>query len=232
MIESLESVRRVGHERLYPSITNPNWLILRRRREIFKSWITRLNGRDLVVLDVGGRIQPYRPLLQDRVGRYFAIDVKKTPLVDVVARGEKIPFADQHFDLVICTQVLEYVLYPDCVISEIYRVLKAGGVILISAPAIAIRDADEECCRLLPFALRNLLKDFSEIEIVPEGTSIVGFFRMVASGLDVLVHNRLFRAAYRWTLCPILNLLGELLDRIFVSRNQQLTSNYAAFARK
>lgn len=232
MIESLESVRRAGHERLYPSVTNPNWLILRRRREIFKKWIARLDGRDLHVLDVGGRIQPYRSLLQDRVRSYVAIDIKGTPLVDVVARGEKIPFANQRFDLVICTQVLEYVLYPDCLISEVYRVLKPGGAMFLSAPAIAIRDADEECCRLFPHALRNLLKDFSETEIVPEGTSVIGFFRIVMSGLDVLVHSRVLRAAYRWTLCPILNLLAEFLDRVVVSENQQITSNYAAFARK
>lgn len=232
MTESLESVDRASRERLYPSITNPNWLILRRRREIFKKWIAREQGRDLQVLDVGGRVQPYRSLLQNRIRHYVAIDIKQTPLVDIVARGEQIPLADERFDLVICTQVLEYVMHPEHVISEIYRVLKPGGSMLISAPAIAIRDADEECWRLFPSSLRRLLKNFAEVEVEPEGSSVIGFFRIVSSGLDVLVRKAALRTAFRWTLCPILNLLAEVLDVISASKNQQITSNYAAFARK
>jgi len=103
---------------------------------------------------------------------------------------------------------------------------------LISAPAIAIRDADEECWRLFPSSLRRLLKNFAEVEVEPEGSSVIGFFRIVSSGLDVLVRKAALRTAFRWTLCPILNLLAEVLDVISASKNQQITSNYAAFARK
>ncbi len=232
MTESLEAIERASRDRLYPSITNPNWLILRRRREIFKKWIAREQGRDLQVLDVGGRVHPYRSLLQNRIRHYVAIDIKQTPLVDIVARGEQIPLADERFDLVICTQILEYVMHPETVISEIYRVLKPGGSILISAPAVTIRDADEECWRFFPSSLRMLLKDFADVEVEPEGSSVIGFFRIVSSGLDVLVRKAALRTAYRWTLCPVLNLLAELLDAIAASKNQQITSNYAAFARK
>ena len=49
------------------------------------------------VLDTGGRIQPYRTLLPET--RYLAIDLRVTPLVNVVAKAERIPFPSQGFDL-------------------------------------------------------------------------------------------------------------------------------------
>ncbi|MGA2346788.1 MAG: hypothetical protein ABSF93_12335, partial [Candidatus Sulfotelmatobacter sp.] len=106
-METLDTVNREGRERLYPSLTDPSWLVLRRRREIFRKWLARVDGHDLEVLDVGGRIQPYRPLLEGRVRRYVAVDLRQTPLVNVVGRGEQTPFAEAQFNLVICTQVLE-----------------------------------------------------------------------------------------------------------------------------
>ena len=52
----------IAHLRLYPSLTNPSYLVLRSRRLLFSNW-TRTLGNNLTVLDVGGRYQPYRPLL-------------------------------------------------------------------------------------------------------------------------------------------------------------------------
>jgi hypothetical protein len=103
-METLEAVNGEGRERLHPSLTNPNWLVLRRRREIFRDGIARPEFQNLRVLDVGGRIQPYRPLLKGRISRYLAVDMRRTPLVNVVGRGEQISFAGEMLDLVICTR--------------------------------------------------------------------------------------------------------------------------------
>src|SRR6266550_8819834 len=107
-----EEVIRESQERLYPSITNPNWLVLRKRREIFKHWLRGLQVNNLKVLDVGGRLQPYRKLLERNAVYYIAVDIRIAALVDVVARGEQLPFASGSFDLALCTQVLQYVPEP------------------------------------------------------------------------------------------------------------------------
>src|SRR5437879_10757042 len=52
----------LGRERLYPSLWNPDYLVLNERRRHFSEWAQRVPGQGLSVLDVGGRIQPYRPL--------------------------------------------------------------------------------------------------------------------------------------------------------------------------
>lgn len=231
-METLEGVNREGRRRLYPSLTNPSWLVLRRRREIFQAWLSRLEVRELDVLDVGGRIQPYRALLEGRLRSYVAVDVRPTFLVNLVARGEQIPLASGQFDLAICTQVLQYVPDPSAVISEIHRLLKPGGCLLLSAPALCLQDADEELWRFLPAALRQLLSDFSQCEIVAEGGSVVGFFRTINVCLDIFVRYPTLRSIFRWTLCPLVNLSGEVLERIAGSDNHQFTPNYSAWARK
>ncbi|HTZ83958.1 MAG TPA: class I SAM-dependent methyltransferase [Candidatus Acidoferrales bacterium] len=231
-METLESVTRVGRERLYPSLTNPHWLVLRRRRQIFQKWIERANERKLEVLDIGGRIQPYRPLLEGRLKRYVAIDMRATPLVDLIARGEQMPLAAEKFDLVICTQVFQYVSDPALVGAEIHRVLKPRGILLLSAPAMAIRDADEDGWRFLPCAWKSILREFSEMEIVSEGGNIGNFVRMVNASLHVFLRYRPLQAAFRYTLCPLLNVGGNFLDRIAPNRSDYFSTNYSVWARK
>lgn len=48
-----------------------------------------------------------------------------------VADAHKLPFKQASFDLVICTEVLEHVVNPEQVVSEIERVLKPGGAAII-----------------------------------------------------------------------------------------------------
>jgi SAM-dependent methyltransferase len=227
-----KSIDLQGHRRLYPSLTDPSWLILRTRREIFRRWIERDDPRDLTVLDIGGRIQPYRELLEGRIRAYIAIDILETSLVDIVARGEQIPLKSVQFDLVICTQTLQYASDPAFVIGEIYRVLRPGGVLLLSAPATAIRDADEEAWRFFPVTLGKLLGQFRKIEILPEGGSVIGLFRTINMGLGITVRYPFLRSIYRWTVCPIVNLLGYTIDKCARSDNEQFTANYSAWAMK
>jgi len=231
-MKTLDAVLAEGRKRLYPALTDPSWLVLRRRRKIFKAWFSRLDGRELDVLDVGGRLQPYRALLEGRLRRYVAVDLLSTPLVNIVGRGEQIPLASERFDLVICTQVLEYVPEPAMAIAEMHRVLKPGGCMVLSVPSMAMRDADEEYWRFLPHALRLLVGPFAESEVVPEGGSIIGFFRTVNGCLNAFCRYPILRTIFHWTLCPVLNLSGECLERMAGSDNDQFAANYSVWARK
>jgi SAM-dependent methyltransferase len=231
-METLEAVNREGRERLNPSLTNPSWLVLRRRREIFRKWLKNLDTRDLAVLDVGGRIQPYRPLLEGRLHRYVALDLRRTPLVNIVARGEQVPLAGARFDVVICTQMLEYASDPAAVIAEIHRVLKPGGHLLLSVPSVAPRDSENDSWRFLPESLRILLRSFHKVEIVPEGSSIVGFFRMLCVCTAIVARPAFLRKVLRFTLVPLLNLMAESLEWLAASSNDQFTPNFSALAQK
>lgn len=223
---------RKGRERLFPSLTNPNWLILRARRRIFEIWLSQVPFTEMQVLDIGGRIQPYRALVSDRTRRYVAIDLKTAPLVDLVARGEQLPFADAGFDLVICTQVLEYVAHPVRLVDEIHRVLKPAGVLLLSAPSACLQDGGDECWRFMPAGLRRLFDKFARVQIAAEGSSVAGFFRTMNACFEVFARYPLMRTLYRHTLCPLMNLAGAFFEKMSGQRNQQFTANYSVLAEK
>jgi len=47
-----------------------------------------------------------------------------------------LPFSDQQFDLIICTEVLEHLLWPQQLLKEAHRVLTPKGKIIVSVPNI------------------------------------------------------------------------------------------------
>jgi SAM-dependent methyltransferase len=222
---------KIAQARLYPSLTSHSFLVLRRRRLIFSEWIKALPGENLTVLDVGGRYQPYRPLLAGRSTRYVAVDVLQTPLVDVVGKGQELPFRDETFDLVIATGVFEYFPEPRVAAEQIRRVLKPGGCLIMSVAAICPRAVDEEHWHYLPAGLRFALASFSQVEIVPEVTSLGGFFRLAAWSFDIFAKYNFVRRIVQHTLIPALNLSGLALEWAGVSDNDQVTGNYSVLAR-
>jgi SAM-dependent methyltransferase len=230
--ESLAEVKRVAKERLFPSITNSSWLVLRARRRLFEQWLARLGDQELSVLDVGGRIQPYRLLLNGREERYLAVDMRPSPLVNLLASAEDLPLEYGQFDLVICTQVLQYVKDPARAIAEIFRLLKPGGHLLLSVPAAYPRDSEHECWRFLPEALKFLLTPFSRIEIQSEGGTITGMCRTVAVWLTTFVRPAFLRTFLRYSAVPLLNLTAIALEPLFGKGNDQFAVNYSVFAQK
>ncbi len=51
-----------------------------------------------------------------------------------VVTVESLPFPDDHFDGCICLSVLEYLDHPHLCLDELQRVLKPGGLLILSVP--------------------------------------------------------------------------------------------------
>jgi ubiquinone/menaquinone biosynthesis C-methylase UbiE len=61
--------------------------------------------------------------------------------VFVQADGLALPFADGEFDLCVCDQVIEHVQEYPILLAEIFRILRPGGLALVSAPhRLALRE--------------------------------------------------------------------------------------------
>jgi SAM-dependent methyltransferase len=227
-----DALLKVASARLNPSLTDPNFLVLRSRKIIFKNWIDGFGKQPLRMLDVGGRYQPYRPLLESRISEYIALDVLSTEFVDVVGSCEYLPFAPNTFDLVIATQVFDYFSEPHLAATQIHKALKPGGTMLMSVAGFAPRFADGEYWRFTPGGIRATLSLFSKVEIIPETSSLGGLLRTLNLALHTYAHFRPVRRTFEVTLCPLLNLLGLGMEQLKLTKSDQFAPNYSILAQK
>lgn len=85
--------------------------------------------------------------------------------IDICANNQR-TIADASFDVIVCTEVLEHTLQPFDAVAEIHRLLKPGGVLVLSTPFnFRIHGPLPDCWRFTEHGLRALLKDYSKTEI-------------------------------------------------------------------
>lgn len=99
-------------------------------------------------LDVGcGKGEVGYTLIKRKISKHvYGVDVDEEALKVARKRGistcrvdlssEKLPFSDEFFDVVLCLDVIEHVVDVDNVMSEIRRVLKPNGILIISTPNV------------------------------------------------------------------------------------------------
>lgn len=67
--------------------------------------------------------------------KLIKISKKKTPNASfIVADASSLPFKNETFDVVLSTEVIEHINKQVIVIKEMFRVLKKGGVLIITTP--------------------------------------------------------------------------------------------------
>lgn len=190
------------------------------------------------LLDVGCGVRPYRLLYDRRVEQSFGMDVPHSlhglRAVDVVASAGHIPFQDASFDTVLCTNVIEHVSDPDVVLSEIGRVLKPGGVLLLTAPFLyALHEQPYDFQRFTIYWLKERLGRYG-FEILRTqaqggfGTAVLFFLFLAVRtvvGLDKLQKPRWYdvrpvRALFaKWQLLYV-----ALYERLFSGPKKDLES--------
>lgn len=71
---------------------------------------------------------------------YANLSTQKKP--DIQASADSIPFRDNFFDAIICSELLEHVENPESVLREIFRILKPEGRVFITVPFLYRIHAD------------------------------------------------------------------------------------------
>jgi len=131
------------------------------RREIYYFLKNNSNFLSGSMLDFGCGSKPYKNLFKN-CQNYLSIDVlsdKENVKPDIFYNGTKLPFADNIFDSILCTEVFEHVEKLDDIINELYRVLKPGGRMIVTTPFMCMEHEMPYDFRRLSFnGLSNLMK--------------------------------------------------------------------------
>lgn len=196
------------------------WLAVRELSRNLRGELPALSGS---LLDVGCGEKPYRrwlPGVTDHVG----LDVVGGPHVDhVVEPGAVWPLPDAYFDAVLCTQVLEHAEDPDHVLSEIGRVLRPGGVLVLSLPFIYNEHgAPHDYRRFSAHGVRLLLRDgYEDLRLKTEGGIGSTMAVLALNWIDAqMTRSRGLRLAKGalfplWLLVSLaVNLAGVVIDRL------------------
>lgn len=117
-----------------------------------------------LVVDVGCGMAPYRALFQH--ARYLGIERatgshfgSARTGADVLYDGVHLPLADGSIDNVLCNQVLEHVFEPITFLSELHRVIRPGGKLMITVPfAWDEHEQPYDYARYSSFGLRYLTR--------------------------------------------------------------------------
>lgn len=89
---------------------------------------------------------------------------------DVLGDIHALPFPDEDYDFVLCTETLEHVAAPWVAVEELRRVLRPGGVALVTAPFLwpwhgSSRYAD--FWRFTSDGMRHLFRSYRQVKVLP-----------------------------------------------------------------
>ncbi len=120
--------------------------------------VIRELGSDAQILDLGSGTHRRAP-------NVINLEIESTPMVDVVADGHSLPFADSVFDAVVSEAVLEHVSAPQQVVTEMYRVLKPGGYVCAAVPFLqGYHASPHDYQRWTTTGFVSLFSQFREVE--------------------------------------------------------------------
>ncbi len=188
------------------------WWIARRH---LPSW----SGR---IIDVGCGDGPWRWLLSSSA-QYTGIDVPlasaqfgygASGACQVIYDGMHLPFADESFSHLLCTEVLEHVAEPSAFVSECRRITAAGGTCFFSVPfAARYHYVPYDYWRFTPSSLERLFRGagWDQFRIMPIGTDVA-----VAAYKVKALYLRLLPLRKRRSLMSLVSLLTVVLAPVFM----------------
>jgi SAM-dependent methyltransferase len=115
-----------------------------KRHEVFKSDRIKVTEKIISKLDVtnileiGAGDYSFKYLKNAKESQWTTVDFAMPCDIfcDLNSDSLVLPFEESLFDLVICTEMFEHLLWPQQLLKEVKRILRENGLILVSVPNI------------------------------------------------------------------------------------------------
>lgn len=143
----------------------------------------------VLVVGCGGQREELRHYFSKDEAKFVFCDIDRNADVDIFCDAHELVFQDEIFDGVITTAVLECVLSPEKVVSEIFRVLKPDGFVYSEIPFLqSVQEGAYDFTRLSMTGHRLLFQQFKEEKsgmVAGPGTVLVWSLIGFAKGMFV-----------------------------------------------
>ncbi|MBI3815605.1 MAG: methyltransferase domain-containing protein, partial [Nitrospinae bacterium] len=173
-----------------------------------------------ILLDIGCGKKPYHPLLSHKTVKWIGIDRPIThsgpPSADIFGDGKYLPFGDESFDTILCTQVIEHIDEPDIFFKEISRVLKKGGMLIMTAPQTNwLHEEPHDYYRFTKYGLIYLANKYGlSVELIkPLGGVFALLGQTISAHIPLIRKPRFAGEILRGLLQGICNFIFWYLDR-------------------
>jgi SAM-dependent methyltransferase len=217
---------------------NPFYFIRLRLFKAIRKHASNYSGR---ILDLGCGLKPYKQLFTG-ASEYIGIDIENPAHdhskeeVDVYYDGKNIPFEDKSFDCVFFSEVLEHVFYPDEIISEVHRVLKDNGTLMLTTPFVwDEHEIPYDYCRYTSFGIKHLLEKngFTISEFSKTGHFIEVISQLIILYIRHLLYtrNKYLNLIINFLFIAPFTMLGVLFSAV-LSRKRSLYFNNFVIAHK
>jgi len=243
-------VKTSAYSRLLRALPRPLRRLLDPHTEAIDDFVregVRFIGAGGRVLDAGAGEGRFRRFFSS--AQYVGVDLAVGDVlwdysaIDVNADLLELPFRESAFDLAVNTQVLEHVREPKAILLDIFRVLKPGGRLLLTAPqGWYEHQVPHDYFRFTSFALRYLVETtgFVVEEIKPMG----GYFLYLGNRIGHL--SKVLFPVRRWLFWKVFWFPLELVTVVvfsglipialmaldFLDRERSFTLGYRCIARK
>lgn len=200
------------------------------------------------LLDIGCGEKPYKNLFNS-INKYIGIDFKNYS-INKDFKGEipedyfsddyldtlTLPYQNESFDNVVAFQVLEHHKNPKKMISEVFRIVKSGGYILMTVPFLGgIHEEPYDYQRFTRYGLSKLFEEnnFDIINIKEQGAIFSTISMLLNEHLNACASQNRFSyilSALVYFPFLVFQYLSLFLDVIFPSK--RIFFNYLILARK
>lgn len=221
-----------------PSLLHPYYIIRTALYRSIKKHSVHLRGR---LLDLGCGSKPYQSLFEYEA--YVGVDFENPghshdqEQIDVFYDGKTIPFEDEYFDSALSTEVFEHVFNLPEILSELHRVLKKDGNLLVTCPFVwKEHELPHDYARYTLYALDHLLTKHGFTKVVAEKS---GNFLDVIWQLQILFWYDKFyprvknimplRMLYKVFFIFFPNFTHKFFSRLALNDNQMYLNNVLVY---
>ena len=135
-VTDLECANCVSYEHCKECEANGDFSLRRCQRTIEKQYYSKFSNKD--VLEIGCGTQEkggfIKTIVEANTCRWVGIDILPTNLATHVCGVEKMPFANESFDVIIGSQTIEHWKKTNKALRQIHRVLRTDGTVSLTAP--------------------------------------------------------------------------------------------------